>query len=738
MCVLGGAWRRPRRVVARAVVASAVISGGVLAASLPQRAEATLPGSAFNALDASPTSDLAAGAVAISDPVGNLDTSNYGGSTENDVCPTIQKGTASPKDDLDTFYFGSKTTGAGAFMYVGWHRVSTTGTTTIDFELNHASGVKRNCNGFNPPRTAGDLLITYDFKGSSPFTLDIHQRKWIGTSNAGVWGPSSPLPAASFEASINSDGSFGELVVNLTAANILGTTGCESFTTVFPKTRSSSTSFTATIKDFVPPLTATVSNCGSVSVHKQDDAAAALSGVVFDLYSDVANAPVVAVVPAQSCTTNASGDCTIIDVYPGTYWVVERAPPTGYTGAAAQKVAVALAGNTPAGTLTFVNTRKPIGISLVKKVDGARHPQSDPLYTESGDEVTYTLTITNTGQLPLTITALTDSLHAGVLDDCEQGIGSTLAPSESFDCTYTAAPTEDTENTASVTGTDVLGRTTSSSDTAFVVPLHPAIRVEKSGPSGAHVGDTVTYTLVVTNPGDAGLDDVTVVDDTCAAAPELVSQKHGDNDATLEPGETWTYTCEYTVRHADGASVTNQVEVSGTDMLDTTVTWDDEFVFPVLRPAIAIDKTASPTSVAVSGTVTFTYVVTNTGDTTLFDIVVDDDVLGRIGTVDELAPGKSTTLSTSVTVAAGSPTVNVGTAEGVDRLGLKVRASDSATITVVLGETFVRTVDLPRVPELPRTGAAVSVSVHLALALWAAGATLVLAARRRRPQSTRA
>lgn len=35
-------------------------------------------------------------------------------------------------------------------------------------------------------------------------------------------------------------------------------------------------------------------------------------------------------------------------------------------------------------------------------------------------------------------------------------------------------------------------------------------------------------------------------------------------------------------------------------------------------------------------TVTYTYVVTNTGDTTLFDVVVE--VLGAVGTIDAFAP----------------------------------------------------------------------------------------------------
>ena len=1095
--------RSPRlRAGIRCVLAVTVIAGGAFLGSMPQRASATLTGSNFNGLNKSPTGDIAAGAVAISDPVGNVDDTNYTGSDEDAPCPQLAVGTASPKDDLDTFYVGSHANATGVFLYVGWSRVATSGTTTIDFELNHSAGPAPNCNGVNPARTAGDLLITYDFQGSGPFTLDIQQREWNGTA----WGTASALPAGSFEASINDNGDFGELVVNLTTAGLLGTsaTGCESFATVFPKSRSSSASFTSAIKEYVPPVTETVSNCGSVKIHKQDDLGADMAGVVFDLYTDVAGVKGVAVVPAQNCTTDADGDCTILDVIPGTYWVVERAAPSGYTGAAAQKVTVGLSSNTPAGTLTFVNTRKPgkidiqknddtgaalagatfglfldnagakgtavsgktcttnangqcsitnilppgtywvsetvvpsgytgaadqkvtvgldqtvsltfvntrqpatvnivkeddagaalqgavfglytdnngavgsavsgktcttgadgkcsitnilppgtywvvetttpaghttaasqqttlglnqtvtltfvdnripgriditkkddtganlagatfglfldangvkgaavsgktcttgaggtcsitnilppgtywvsetvvptghtgaadqqvavglnqtvelnfvnprqparvdivkktdtgaalagagfslytdnnnavgtavsgktcttnagglcsitgilppasywvvetttpagyytadpqkvtlglnqtvelnfvdvrkpIAISILKEADGDQRPQSDPLITESGDEVTYTLTITNEGELPLTITALTDSLHADVLDDCEQGLASTLAVGADFTCTYTSSPTDDAHNVASVTGADVLGRTTSDTDEAFVVPLHPAINIEKSGPSAAHVGDVVTYTFVVTTPGDTGLDDVTLDDSKCAAAPVLASKAGGDQDSTLEPGETWAYSCTYAVVAADGNAVVNEVEVSGTDMLDTTVTDDDDYTFPVLHPVITIDKSADPVVITGSGTVTYSYLVTNTGDTTLFDVAVTDDILGAIGTIGTLQPGQSATLTRAVAVGAGSPPTNVGTASGVDVLGKKVTASDTQTITVVLGEVFERT--------LPRTGASVKRELQWAGALVLSGLFLLFVARRRK------
>ena len=87
-------------------------------------------------------------------------------------------------------------------------------------------------------------------------------------------------------------------------------------------------------------------------------------------------------------------------------------------------------------------------------------------------------------------------------------------------------------------------------------------------------------------------------------------------------------------------------------------------------------------TVPIGTTVTFTYVVTNTGDTTLYDISVDDDILGHIGDIAVLEPGQSVTLTKDF-VVGDEPVTNVGTAEGEDILGRSVSAIDDATVTPI-------------------------------------------------------
>ncbi|TVS09681.1 MAG: hypothetical protein EA424_26610, partial [Planctomycetaceae bacterium] len=101
------------------------------------------------------------------------------------------------------------------------------------------------------------------------------------------------------------------------------------------------------------------------------------------------------------------------------------------------------------------------------------------------------------------------------------------------------------------------------------------------------------------------------------------------------------------------------------------------------NPAIDIQKATNgedadaPTGpyILVGDAVTWTYVVTNTGNVALTDVVVTDDVLGAIGTIASFAPGASKTLTANGTAEPGQY-ANLGTAIGTPPVGPDVKASD--------------------------------------------------------------
>ena len=140
--------------------------------------------------------------------------------------------------------------------------------------------------------------------------------------------------------------------------------------------------------------------------------------------------------------------------------------------------------------------------------------------------------------------------------------------------------------------------------------------------------------------------------------------------------EVWHYTCTHLVTDDDPDPLPNTGTVTGdTDEGEggDEVTDTDDHEVDIIHPAIEIVKTVNEETVPVGTTVTFTYVVTNTGDTTLYDISVDDDILGHIGDIEVLEPGQSVTLTKDF-VVGDEPVTNVGTAAGEDILGRSVSA----------------------------------------------------------------
>jgi uncharacterized repeat protein (TIGR01451 family) len=461
----------------------------------------------------------------------------------------------------------------------------------------------------------------------------------------------------------------------------------------------------------------------TVNIVKRDDLGAPLAGAVLSLFTDNAGT-IGTAVSGKTCTTTAAGTCSITGILPpGTYWLRETTTPGGYDTAADQKVTLTLDQTV---TLTFVDNRKPVSIALAKTVNGKHPTQAAPLMVEAGSTLDYVLTVTNNGTLPLTISALTDTLKTNLPASCTQGLGSALASGASFTCTYTSVATKTEHNLASVTAADARSNTVTATDETFVAPIHPAIGMTKTGPALAHLGDVVTYELTVVNSGDVGLTGVLPSDPKCSSAPQLKSKAGGNQDAVLELGETWTYTCTHTVTAADGNSFTNNALVGAVDPLGTTVSSAGAHTLAVLHPGIAVVKTASPTSAGFGTVVTYTYVITNTGDTALTNVVVDDDVLGRITTVATLDKGASVTATKTMTVSASSPVTNVATAKGTDPAGLQVSATSKATISIVLGETLTAPPIVAAAPELPRTGAPLDLEARLALALIGFGGALLL------------
>jgi hypothetical protein len=231
----------------------------------------------------------------IDKPSGSTDNAFGQGTKEDNANTNVVTGSIPPnKNDLTRFYEASEQVQNGAiFLYLGWERLVNIGNANLDFEINqHAtSGFTSSTTGpVTLNRTAGDLLVTYDFGGSGTPTLGLNT--WL-TAAAGntvsqclsanslpCWGKHVTLTGSNSEGAVNTGtisepiaggnlgtGLFGEAAINLTQAGVFPPGVCEAFGSAFAKSRSSS-SFTAELKDFIAPIAVNVSNCGSITIHK--------------------------------------------------------------------------------------------------------------------------------------------------------------------------------------------------------------------------------------------------------------------------------------------------------------------------------------------------------------------------------------------------------------------------------------------------------------------------------------
>jgi uncharacterized repeat protein (TIGR01451 family) len=339
--------------------------------------------------------------------------------------------------------------------------------------------------------------------------------------------------------------------------------------------------------------------------------------------------------------------------------------------------------------------------------------------------VVFTITIENTGNEPLENVVVTDAKLGGDITAAFNlpdplPVGNTVY---SEDFTYTPGATEDpvvNSVTASGDGVDSGDTATDTSEcTTDVVDLNPAIGVEKSCTALVHVGDTVTYTITVTNTGDEDLDNVTVVDSILGD----LSASFADE---LAVGASESHDFDYVVLESDPDPLVNEVTAKGSGVGSrVAVEALADCVTDVIHPGIEIVKTVDDDLVPIGTTVTYTYLVTNTGDTTLFNISVDDDILGHIGDIAELEAGDSATLTKDF-VVGDVPVINVGTVSGEDILGRSVSSTDDALVTPIAGENPP--------PPTPFTGSDAGRLAIISMVLLGIGATLVAATRRRRPQ----
>ena len=277
----------------------------------------------------------------------------------------------------------------------------------------------------------------------------------------------------------------------------------------------------------------------------------------------------------------------------------------------------------------------------ITHVPGIDVEKTCPRSVPFGDDVTFTITVKNTGNEPLENVSVTDALLGGDITAAFNlpdplPVGSTVY---SHDFVYTPGANEDpVENSVTASGDGVdSGVTDTDTDECETDITHePDIDVEKTCPLEVASGEDIEYTITVENSGDEALIGVTV-DDTLLG--DITDDFDFDFSNPFPVGATATAVVTYSPQAGDPDPITNTVTATG-DGADSGVEASDEASCEtdILNPSIGVTK--SCTELAHAGdTVTYTITVTNTGDDELDGVTVMDTILGDLSEsfADELA-----------------------------------------------------------------------------------------------------
>ncbi|WP_291083328.1 Ig-like domain-containing protein [Flavobacterium sp. BFFFF1] len=348
---------------------------------------------------------------------------------------------------------------------------------------------------------------------------------------------------------------------------------------------------------------------------------------------------------------------------------------------------------------------------------------------EVGEPVNYTFTVTNTGNVTVNDIVVNDALTQTVLVPL---LPSTLQPGQIGVLTATYLITQNNinlgmvVNSASVTGNDPNGATVSDvsdegdpangDDNPTIVPLNivPQLTLIKTavvGGTGA-IGDTITYTFTVTNTGNVSVSNI-VINDALTGSVNLIVAP-----STLAPGQIGLATATYviTIADMDAGQVVNSATVSGTAVISgnpisdvsdegdptngddnpTIVTLNQSSSIEIMKTGVFNDLNNDGFA-QVGETITYSFTITNTGQTTLYNVTVSDPlpgvtlendglVTGNTG-AGILLPGEVASLTGSYVLTAGDITAgsvtNQASVRGFNPAGEEIAEDVSSDVNDV-------------------------------------------------------
>ncbi len=315
----------------------------------------------------------------------------------------------------------------------------------------------------------------------------------------------------------------------------------------------------------------------------------------------------------------------------------------------------------------------------------------------AGDSISYTVTVTNPGNVSLTGITVDDPLVALTLQSGDLDADFRLDTNESwiytgdyiitaFDLATNGGGDGDIDNTVTADSNETPPQTASQQ-----TPINPdvSILVDKTGTlndddgiAGVTAGDTIDYVITVENNGVANLTNINLTDSlvqgatTTPLVPIFIGGDANTNNE-IDAGETWTYNLTYTLTPANisnGNDLVNTVSVT-TDEIGSREDSDTQVIpgavnsFTMQKIETLVDGDGDGLG-DVGETIDYTFRFVNTGNRILANLAVSDPLSGLSaiscandidgnGSIDTLNPGQTLECSASYIIqgsdaAAGS------------------------------------------------------------------------------------
>ncbi|WP_456376660.1 isopeptide-forming domain-containing fimbrial protein [Thiolapillus sp.] len=402
----------------------------------------------------------------------------------------------------------------------------------------------------------------------------------------------------------------------------------------------------------------------------------------------------VTLVSTSGCANDPTGvpNCSLGDLAVGATVSYTVTVEVGSGASGTLTNAAVVSATTPDPDMGNNTATEPTAVNVAADLRIAKTDNADPV--NAGDQVVYTIVVTNAGPSDATGVTVADTLPAGVTLVSTNGCGNdpggvpncdlgTIAASASASYAVTVQVGAGVSGT--LTNTAVVSSATPDPNTGNNTATEPTtvgaaadLRITKTDDvDPVSIGDTVTYTLQVFNDGPSNATNV-VVTDTLPAGMTFVSSTGCDNDpagvpscnlGSMAAGTSKSYAVAVTIDQGVAGTLTNSASVvSSTPDPNTGNNTATEPTTVGAAADLRITKSDDVDPVNAGDQVVYTIQVTNDGPSDAVGVTVEDTL-----------PAGMTLVSTSgcTNDPSGVPSCSLG--------DLAVGASVSYAVTVQVG-----------------------------------------------------